>query len=318
LHFGLLSNQPQSGRLFGGVGAMIDSPGFTVAAEPAERTSVAVTSDKISHAERDEIERRATQIASHKPTECIPWASGGIHIEIRRFIPPHIGLGAGTQLALAVAKALAALAGDNADAVELAKRAGRGARSALGIHGFQRGGLMIDGGKSDSDSVGVLAARTDLPPAWRFLLMTPKSTRGLSGEAERDAFGRLPPMNPAVAKRLMKIADQELKIAAEANDFDAFSDALYEFGHTVGEYFAAVQGGVFAHPDMRQLAGELREQGIRGIAQTSWGPTIFAVTASVQGAEQLARRLAEKSAWRDLSLHIAAPLNSGARVQVEN
>ena len=317
LHFGLLSNQPQSGRLFGGVGAMIDSPRFVVAAQPAKTFQIDVTCENTTPEERDEIKRRVGRIASLQVADCMPAAFTGIHIEIRRCIRPHIGLGSGTQLALAVAKLLNLLAGEHADAVELATKVGRGARSALGIHGFERGGLMIDGGKSASDAVGALAARADLPSQWRFLLMTPADARGLSGDAERDAFAQLPPMDPAIPGRLANIAAHELKPAAEASDFDAFSNALYEFGRTVGEYFAPVQGGTFAHPDMRRLAATLREEQTRGVAQTSWGPTLVAVLKSAEDANELERRLAADPKWSGLSLHIAAPRNTGASVYRE-
>ena len=34
LHFGLLTHRPKSGREFGGVGVMLESPGWTIRVEP--------------------------------------------------------------------------------------------------------------------------------------------------------------------------------------------------------------------------------------------------------------------------------------------
>ena len=65
-----------------------------------------------------------------------------LHIE--EAIPSHAGLGSGTQLALAVGSALAALEGLALDLREIATRLGRGARSGIGIVTFQHGGVVLD------------------------------------------------------------------------------------------------------------------------------------------------------------------------------
>ena len=56
--------------------------------------------------------------------------------QIEEAIPPHAGLGSGTQLALAVGSAFAAFEDLRLDAQEIASRLGRGARSGIGIATF--------------------------------------------------------------------------------------------------------------------------------------------------------------------------------------
>ena len=107
-------------------------------------------------------------------------------VEICREIPPHAGLGSGTQLALALAAGLARfLGGEHFTAESLARCASRGTRSALGIHGFLKGGFLIDAGKLPHEELGTLTARAECPSAWRFVLVTPLGKAGFVGGRRR-------------------------------------------------------------------------------------------------------------------------------------
>ena len=76
----------------------------------------------------------------------------------------HVGLGVGTQLSLAVARALLRLAGmPDPGPTELATLTGRGARSGIGLHGFHHGGMIVDGGRKREGSVPPLLARAVFP-----------------------------------------------------------------------------------------------------------------------------------------------------------
>ena len=68
-------------------------------------------------------------------------------VRVVEAIPPHVGLGSGTKLALAVTAALAALAGQTPEPETIARAAGRGARSAVGLWTFVLGGLVVEGGR---------------------------------------------------------------------------------------------------------------------------------------------------------------------------
>ena len=71
----------------------------------------------------------------------------GARVRVLEAIPPHVGLGSGTKLALAVTAALCALAGRSPDPAAMARTAGRGARSAVGLWTFALGGLVVEGGR---------------------------------------------------------------------------------------------------------------------------------------------------------------------------
>ncbi len=65
-------------------------------------------------------------------------------------------------------------------------------------------------------------------------------------------------------------------------DCQVFGEALYEFNHRVGEAFAPAQGGVYAGPVVTGLVEWFRRQGVSGVGQSSWGPTVFAVVADAE------------------------------------
>ena len=198
LHFGLLSLAADGemwpgrcgealspARRFGGVGLMIESPGVQFAALEAGAWSA---EGPLAERALAFANRFTDGIRGERPEMRLPPR----RLVVERAPPEHVGLGVGTQLGLAVARSLAETWGLACDAQELAQRIGRGRRSALGVHGFARGGFLVESGKSSvRDGLAPLAARTDFPVAWRLVLATPREAPGLHGEGEQDAFARL-------------------------------------------------------------------------------------------------------------------------------
>ena len=113
LHFGVLDLRGTRGRWFGGLGASAARPTLLVSAARAD-TLVADGED----AERAR-EFARLFLAHHH-------LRGGALVRVHRTLPPHVGLGSGTQLALAVARALAELYDVESDARALARAVGRG------------------------------------------------------------------------------------------------------------------------------------------------------------------------------------------------
>ena len=199
----------------------------------------------------------------------------------------HTGLGVGTQLALAVAKAVSVATGSrDLTALELASRVGRGERSAIGIHGFDRGGLLVEGGKCAGEAISPLIEQVEFPAAWRIVLLTPPGAVW-HGDRERAAFATATPGEPDALRR---IVENEILPAAQASDLNAFGDAVYEFNRRAGEPFAIAQGGAYASPAIAELIAELRQIGIRGVGQSSWGPTVFAIVPDSDTALSLVLR----------------------------
>jgi beta-RFAP synthase len=310
LHFGLFAHRPQTGRHFGGVGLMIDLPGVHLTATPNKRDEVAAP-DCIQDRVRSLVANYREQTA--ELTQTIP-----CRMEVHRTIPAHQGLGSGTQLALAVGQALAILDGESdVSVLELAQRIGRGKRSALGIHGFEQGGLLVDGGKRQPEDIGTLVSRHEFPSAWRIVLVTPTRETGLSGAQERMAFEQLAGMPVPMTDRLCRIVLMDLLPALVERSFQGVSESLYEYGQQVGAYFEPIQGGRFASRQMEQFAQLLRNRGHVGVGQSSWGPTLFVLQESQAAAEELVRELTKDRNGQGCTFQIATALNQGARIHVE-
>jgi beta-RFAP synthase len=286
LHFGLFhvppGGEPRPGeRAFGGVGLMVDAPGVVVTAQPADGwrfegplASRAQAFAMRFAASRPEPERRPFRVL------------------VERCPAEHTGLGVGTQLGLAVAKAVAAAAGlPDLPAEELAARVGRGERSGVGVHGFDRGGLVADAGKEPGEAVSPLLAHVALPPAWRVVLFTPPTPTNWHGPRERAAFATSPGGDPDGLRRL---AETAILPAARAGDFDAFADAVHAFNLRAGEPFAAAQGGPYASPEVGELIADVRRAGVRGAGQSSWGPTVFALAPDPDTATGLVLRFGRR------------------------
>ncbi len=312
LHFGPLSYRPATGRHFGGVGLMVERPGFKIAFKASDSDDVvgrAAVADRI----RQFVARIREQSGVGRQTPMC-------RIELSQIIPAHSGLGSGTQLGLAVARGLAELGGESdVPAETLAARTGRGLRSAVGLHGFATGGLIVDAGKHAGDEVGALACRLPFPADWRVLLLTPERGRtGLSGCHEEQAFERLGPMPPALTDHLCRLVLRELLPAVGAANFEAFCEAVFAYGRHVGGFFAPVQGGTFGDTRTDELVGRLTRLGVRGVGQTSWGPTLFAFVPTVSRGQELAARLHRELNGNDQlsNIQLVAPLNRGATVTV--
>ena len=306
LHFGLMAFGA-SGSQFGGVGAMIDRPGVRLTVRRSGRFEVV-----------GEHDRRVTDFARQFLLRTGESAEPACRIEIVRSARQHVGLGTGTQLGLATVAGLAAFLGHEARSPdELAQLAGRGRRSSIGTHGFFCGGLLYEETRPRKAGLAPLEKRFDLPASWRGLLACPREGRGLSGDAEQKAFAELPPVSAEVTASLRADVRERMIPAIEAADFDAFSESLYHYGVAAGNCFAPRQGGPFAAPRFSRLVAEMRELGIRGVGQSSWGPTIFGLCRSAEAADEFRRQLARSPSNDDLQYTSAAPNNHGADIQRE-
>ena len=103
LHFGVLDLRGALGRRFGGIGAAAPAPTLLVSACPADTLEV-------GGEDADRAADFARRFLAHHGLPAAP----GCACTVR--FPPHAGLGSGTQLALAVARALAELYGVATDA----------------------------------------------------------------------------------------------------------------------------------------------------------------------------------------------------------
>jgi len=306
LHFGLFSFGGGE-RQFGGVGVVVEKPGLRLRGTTA---SAFDARGPLAGRVREFAERWATFHGLPKLPPCL--------VEVVQAPPDHVGLGTGTQLGLSVAAALNAFCEfPSSTPVELAISVGRGLRSAVGTYGFCGGGLVVERGKSVSDPISPLECRLDLPADWRFVLLTPAGFTGLSGSEEQKAFSGLPRVDPSVSECLIAEVRTRMVPAAARGDFNQFSESVYEFGRASGLCFSEKQGGPYNGPVLTALVESIRNMGVRGVGQSSWGPTIFAIFPNELEANRFVREFEEK--WRDmakLTMVVTPASNGGAKVEV--
>jgi beta-ribofuranosylaminobenzene 5'-phosphate synthase len=161
-----------------------------------------------------------------------------------------------------------------------------------------------------------LAIRTSFPSEWRVILVTPREAPGLHGAAELEAFAHLSTRPDATARtdalcRLVLLG--MLPALAEA-DLEAFGESLYDFNARAGEAFAGVQGGVYSGPRVAECVEFLRDQGVHGAGQSSWGPTVFAVVGDEDRAADLLARLSRRFGSGLAESWATAACNTGSRV----
>ena len=314
LHFGILSWNPDLPRQFGGAGVMIDEPGIELSLESArERTASGPLADRaLGFARLLSADGRPE--APLGGSVRLPPPDRGFHIRVHHAAPEHVGLGTGTQLALAVARGVCG--GD--ERRELlpvaagAQTVGRGKRSAVGVYGFAHGGFLVEAGKRPADPISPLVARLALPDDWRFVVVIPHALRGLSGRDEEQAFARLPPIAPQVTEHLCRLVLQGLIPAAAQADFSGFSESLYEFNRRVGQCFAPAQGGPYAGAVLAEMIAFLRSHGCPGAGQSSWGPALFALAPDRGRAEATRRSLQQRFSLSDQEVICTPVRNHGA------
>jgi beta-RFAP synthase len=307
LHFGLTSLGHDTDRLqFGGAGVMVGAPGVHL-----EIT----TSDRF-HAEgplAERVAQFAKSIVDHLQLPAMP------ELNIRVIAAPreHTGLGVGTQLGLAVAAGVAEAMGFPwRDPVRLSQLTRRGRRSAIGTYGFLLGGFLVDAGHRADEPLGQLFGRAEFPENWRFVLLTPTNQAGCAGLEEDRVIAKLPAVAHGITLQLESLLATQLIPAVQNADFATFSAALYDYGCLAGKCFAPVQGGIFSSPAAARVIAGLREQGIAGVGQSSWGPTVFALLPSEAAAKQLCTTIRNHHEFNDCELVIAPPANQGATIEV--
>jgi beta-RFAP synthase len=289
LHMGMLDAAGGGARRFGGVGVALSHPAAVVEASLSDD----ITTDG------PDAERALAVVRRSRDALGLP---GGARVRVVEAIPPHVGLGSGTKLALAVTAALAALAGQTPEPGTMAHAAGRGARSAVGLWTFVLGGLVVEGGRRPGvERPAPLLARHAMPDEWRCVLVIPHAEPGLSGPAEEEAFTRLRPDADRSALIAQVVLTSLLPGLAE-RDLAEFGAALTRVQRLVGESFASVQGGLF-HPGAGDLVDALLRLGAAGAGQSSWGPAVYGIVGDAQAGRELARRM-------------EAELAGGGRVEV--
>ncbi|MEF8756714.1 MAG: beta-ribofuranosylaminobenzene 5'-phosphate synthase family protein [Halobacteriales archaeon] len=273
LHFGFQNLSLAHQRLYGGLGVGIEEPRVTVEATPSD--GLEVDDDLARRYAKESIDRLG-----------VPGAS----VDVHRRLPRHVGLGSGTQLALATYVAIASAHDREPDPRSAAPALGRGGRSGVGVATFEAGGFVVDGGHPTDRfttappaagewTVSPVLARHRVPDAWRFVVVVPNAARGQSGAEEDRSIRRVvEEADAGVADEISAVTIRRLLPAVATDDVDAFGTALEQIGRLNGTWYADEQGGIFRPPAGKLVSALSASPAIEGAGQSSWGPAVYGLT----------------------------------------
>ena len=302
LHFGVLDLRGTLGRWFGGIGTAAPAPTLLLSASLSDSTAL-----ECSGEDADRAHDFGSRFLRHHGV------TRGGRIHVARGLPQHAGFGSGTQLALAVARALAELHGLDTDVTALAKAVERTRRSGVGMWAFSGGGFVVEGGRKRDTDTAPLVARVPFPASWRCVVAVPDAPAGISGEAEASAFSELPPPPPGDEERVAHLVLMALLPALVEDDLATFGATLTRIQEITGRWFAPVQGGTFAAGPSADLIQRLSSWGAVGVGQSSWGPAVYAIVNGDPAATALAARV--RTSFGNTGAVFEGPFrNEGARV----
>jgi beta-ribofuranosylaminobenzene 5'-phosphate synthase len=311
LHFGFANLSLAHERLYGSLGVGLDRPRVRVTADPADGV-------RCDHETARGYAERAADLLG----------LGGASVTVEDAFPRHVGLGSGTQLALATLTAVARAHGRSVDVRDRAPDLGRGGRSGVGVATFEDGGFVLDAGHptarftTDRPAVGrwsvpPVVARHDVPGDWRFLVVVPDAPAGRSGETEeRSMRAVVEAASPEPSDRLAGVVLRRVLPAVAEAATERFGAAVDAVGRLNGTWYADEQGGVYRPPAGELVAALDGAAAVYGAGQSSWGPTVYGVTDADH--TEAARRAAE-AALDDTGVEgrvlVAAGRNRGAAVE---
>ncbi len=304
LHLGFLDLHGGLGRRFGSIGLTIDTLATRLRAERCD----AIT------ATGPGAERALKYARSYITAQGI---EGGVDISLQQAIPDHVGLGSGTQMALAVGTAIERLYGGDKNSAAIARTLNRGNRSGIGIGAFDEGGFILDCGRSGEEEVPPVAVRLPFPEKWRMLLLLDRRGQGLHGKHEVAAFSELPEFPEQAAAHLCRLVMMRVLPGVLEGRLSPVTAAIGEIQQVVGDHFAPAQGGRYTSPVISAALEWATKKGHLGVGQSSWGPTGFILLEDADQAQQLERAL-KKHFGKFSSFHcqLVSARNQGAAVNL--
>jgi beta-RFAP synthase len=295
------------GRIFGGIGVGIDHPNVIVEAQASNELIITGEENQLVQT----LTKRFFDTYKTKTT---------VSINVKKSISSHVGLGSGTQLSLAIATALSRVLGVNAATQELALIMGRAQRTGVGTAIFQKGGLVVDGGKINNNGVIAksfppLIFRQEFPKDWHFVVVVPNVKKGLNSQEETSAFKKLTPMPVESVGNICRLTMMKLLPALVEHDIQNFGEALTNIQIITGDYFAQVQGGTYASSVSSECIKLMQKLGAHGVGQSSWGPALYGAVQKEQAKEISTKVQAYLNESIGGEVFVARPNNNGAVIK---
>ncbi|TRZ90542.1 MAG: beta-ribofuranosylaminobenzene 5'-phosphate synthase [Methanosarcinales archaeon] len=301
LHMTLIDMNASLRRVDGSIGLTLDNPVISITAKKSDVIEVTGNSEH-------------TQRMKNSAAALLP-DGDGIRINIEKDYPSHIGMGSGTQAALAAGMAVNILFDLGLSTNDIALKVGRGGTSGIGVAAFEKGGFILDGGHKFSEKKAFLpSAASKLPtapvmlrkdfPDWPIVIAIPQQ-KGASMKTEENIFQTECPVPLREVEKLSHIILMQLLPALFEEDISTFGcsiNAIQELGFKKKE--------VRHQPISNVLMKILREGGAYGAGMSSFGPTVYAFGEDVLEL----KKIAEEFLGNKGQVFITKPRNKGAKI----
>lgn len=290
LHLTLIDLNAELGRVDGGAGITLESPGMELLA--AEADNVEIVGDSLLAGKM------------RKAADALLPEGKGIKLQINDSLPDHVGLGSGTQAALSAAAAINKIYGLGKSVRELAIAVGRGGTSGIGVAAFENGGIILDGGHKFKDKCafspsaashvppGPVLFRRDFPD-WPIVLAIP-NTKGAHDAEEVDIFKKYCPIPLAEVQEICHVILMQMLPALVEEDLESFGSAINHF-QLVGFKRREVELQLRPVLDIMEY---MRDNGASGSGISSFGPVVYGIVGSSGEGKRLlkeAQRMLDES-----------------------
>jgi len=317
IHVTLLDMNGGLGRVDGGIGIALEDPAILLEAQASPMLEVHGCDSRTAAIVRECAENVLAALR----------IGGKVAITVREEFPAHHGLGSGSQLALATARACMELYGKTLSTKELARIAGRGGTSGVGTAAFDHGGFIVDGGHRfgpgkektgfapSSASKGVqpppVLVRHEFPGDWRILLATPACFEGASGVREKEIFATRCPVPVEEVRMLCHEVMMRMLPGIAEQDLDLFGTSVNTI-QSLG--FKKIE--LSCQPKaIAGLLDAMRAAGAAGAGMSSFGPTLYAIGDTGMREVERAAQTYLKGMGGGTTLFTSAR-NSGAAVRI--
>jgi beta-ribofuranosylaminobenzene 5'-phosphate synthase len=279
LHLTLIDLNAELGRVDGGVGITLESPGMEISATEAD--TIEVFGDS------------TLTVKMRKAAEALLPEGKGIRLEIKDSLPDHVGLGSGTQAALSAASAVNKIYGLGKSVRELAIAVGRGGTSGIGVAAFENGGFILDGGHKFKDKrafspsaashvpPGPVLFRRDFPD-WHIVVAIP-NTKGAHVADEVDIFKKFCPIPLMEVQEICHVILMQMLPAIVEEDLESFGKAV---NHIQRTGFKRREVELQPQPVL-DIMEYMQDNGASGSGVSSFGPVVYGVVEDIKEGKKL-------------------------------
>ena len=293
LHFGFLNLDSQKPYSYGSMGLTINK----------HKTLIQISKSKKFHS-------NLSKIYANKIKDFIKIMKLDSNVNINCSVKPdsHIGLGSGTQLAMALEEGVSKFYKFGT----VKNIFSRKFRSGVGYNAYLKGGFIIDCPKNNSKSNELIFNR-NFPKKWKIILLFDRNIKGLSGKKESNFFSLK--QSNSNREKLSDIVLNEIIPSLIYEDFDIFANGLTRFQKLNSLFYSSIQKSYFLSNDIGKVIKKISRKFNVASGQSSWGPTSYIIVNPKTNLNEILSILDNTiSMYNSLSYDVVSAANNGRRI----